>query len=118
MHFAGVPLLVWLALLAHPRRSGWLARFTRTGRNLYALGSNPESARFAGIGERAALAFVFILSGLLCGLVGVLWGARFGTVDAIIAPDLQPAVHLRRGGRRRQHLRRQRLGLWRGDRRR
>jgi ribose/xylose/arabinose/galactoside ABC-type transport system permease subunit len=31
---------------------------------------------------------VFILSGLLCGLVGVLWGARFGTVDAVIAPDL------------------------------
>ena len=29
-----------------------------------------------------------MLSGLLCGLVGVLWGARFGTVDAIIAPDL------------------------------
>jgi hypothetical protein len=22
----------------------------------------------------------------LCGLVGVLWGARFGTVDAVIAP--------------------------------
>ena len=31
---------------------------------------------------------MFILSGLLCGLVGVLWGARFGTVDAVIAPDL------------------------------
>jgi ribose/xylose/arabinose/galactoside ABC-type transport system permease subunit len=31
---------------------------------------------------------VFIVSGLLCGLVGVLWGARFGTVDAVIAPDL------------------------------
>ena len=31
---------------------------------------------------------MFILSGLLCGLVGVLWGARFGTVDAVIAPQL------------------------------
>ena len=26
--------------------------------------------------------------GCLCGSIGVLWGARFGTVDAIIAPDL------------------------------
>jgi ribose/xylose/arabinose/galactoside ABC-type transport system permease subunit len=26
---------------------------------------------------------------MLCGLAGVLWGARFGTVDAVIAPDLQ-----------------------------
>jgi ribose/xylose/arabinose/galactoside ABC-type transport system permease subunit len=31
---------------------------------------------------------LFVLSGLLCGLVGVLWGARFGTVDAVIAPEL------------------------------
>ena len=55
---------------------------------MYALGSNQESARFAGISERWHIALVFVLSGLLCGLVGVLWGARFGTVDAVIAPDL------------------------------
>jgi len=87
VHFAGVPLLVWLALL-FTIGFGLAARFTRTGRNLYALGSNQESARFAGISERWHIALVFILSGLLCGLVGVLWGARFGTVDAVIAPDL------------------------------
>jgi rhamnose transport system ATP-binding protein len=87
MHFAGVPLLVWLALL-FTIAFGLAARFTRIGRNLYALGSNQESARFAGINEQRHIALVFILSGLLCGLVGVLWGARFGTVDAVIAPDL------------------------------
>jgi rhamnose transport system ATP-binding protein len=84
---AGAPLLVWLALLLTVG-FGLAARFTRTGRNIYALGSNQESARFAGIGDRRYIALVFILSGLLCGLVGVLWGARFGTVDAVIAPDL------------------------------
>jgi rhamnose transport system ATP-binding protein len=87
VHFAGLPLLVWLALL-FTIGFGLAARFTRTGRNLYALGSNQESARFAGISERWHIALVFVLSGLLCGLVGVLWGARFGTVDAVIAPDL------------------------------
>src|SRR5260370_1001731 len=81
------PLLVWLAVLLTVG-IGLAARFTRTGRNLYALGSNQESARFAGISERLHIALVVILSGLLCGLVGVLWGARFGTVDAVIAPDL------------------------------
>jgi rhamnose transport system permease protein len=86
-HFAGVPLLVWLAVFLTVG-FGLAARFTRTGRNLYALGSNQESAHFAGIGERRHLALVFVLSGLLCGFVGVLWGARFGTVDAVIAPDL------------------------------
>jgi rhamnose transport system ATP-binding protein len=87
IHFAGVPLLVWLALLLTVA-FGLAARFTRTGRNLYALGSNQESARFVGINDRRHIALVFIVSGLLCGLVGVLWGARFGTVDAVIAPDL------------------------------
>ena len=86
-YFFGVPLLVWLAIL-FTVGFGLAARFTRTGRNLYALGSNQESARFAGINERRHIGLVFVLSGLLCGLVGVLWGARFGTVDAVIAPDL------------------------------
>jgi rhamnose transport system ATP-binding protein len=86
-HFAGVPVLVWLALL-FTIGFGLAARFTRIGRNIYALGSNQESAKFAGINERRHIALLFVLSGLLCGLVGVLWGARFGTVDAVIAPEL------------------------------
>jgi rhamnose transport system permease protein len=86
-HFAGVPALVWLALL-FTIGFGLAARFTRTGRNFYALGSNQESAKFSGINERRHIALLFVLSGLLCGLVGVLWGARFGTVDAVIAPEL------------------------------
>jgi rhamnose transport system ATP-binding protein len=86
-HFAGVPALVWLALL-FTVGFGLAARFTRAGRNIYALGSNQESAKFAGINDRRHIALLFVLSGLLCGLVGVLWGARFGTVDAVIAPEL------------------------------
>jgi rhamnose transport system permease protein len=88
IHILGLSLLVWLAI-GLTCALGWMARFTRFGRNLYALGSNPEGARFAGIAVRRHIAGVFILSGVLCGLVGVLWGARFGTVDAVIAPDLQ-----------------------------
>lgn len=83
----GVPMLVWLAL-ALTLLLGWAARNTRVGRNLYALGSNPEGARFVGIRDSWHIAGVFVLSGLLCGLAGVLWGARFGTVDAVLAPDM------------------------------
>ena len=91
IHVAGLPFLVWLAILL-TLLFGWLARYTRLGRNLYALGSNPQSARFAGLSETGGIAFVFILSGFLCGLVGVLWGARFGTVDAVIARGLNLEV--------------------------
>jgi rhamnose transport system permease protein len=86
-YFAGVPLMVWIAAIA-TAGFGWAARYTRTGRNLYALGSSPESARVTGINATWHLALVFLVSGLLCGLVGVLWGARYGTVDAVLAPDL------------------------------
>jgi len=86
-YVVGIPLLVWLALIITVV-IGLAARFTRTGRNLYALGSNPESARLLGISEARCVATVFLLSGFLSGLVGVLWGARFGTVDAVIAPQL------------------------------
>ena len=87
-HILGQSPLVWVAL-ALTVVLGWLARNTRTGRNVYAIGSNPEGAEFAGIGVRRHVALLFVLSGMLCGLTGVLWGARFGTVDAVIAPDLQ-----------------------------
>jgi rhamnose transport system permease protein len=87
-HIIGQSPLVWIAL-ALTFLLGWLARNTRTGRNVYAIGSNPEGAEFAGIGVRRHVALLFILSGMLSGLTGVLWGARFGTVDAVIAPDLQ-----------------------------
>ena len=87
IHVAGTPLLIWIAVLL-TLLFGWVARYTHIGRNIYALGSSPEGARFVGIKEGWYLAFVFVLSGALCGLVGVLWGARFGTVDAVIAPDL------------------------------
>lgn len=88
MHIGGQSPLVWTTL-ALVVILGWLARFTRTGRNVYAIGSNTEGAEFAGIGVRRHIAYLFVLSGGLCGLTGVLWGARFGTVDAVIAPDLQ-----------------------------
>jgi rhamnose transport system permease protein len=91
LHVGGMPFLVWLAL-ALTIFFGWMARNTRLGRNLYALGSSPQSARFAGISEARGVAFVFVLSGLLCGFVGVLWGARFGTVDAVIARGLNLEV--------------------------
>lgn len=87
IQLAGLPLLVWFALIV-TIVFALIMRYTRFGRNLYALGSNPENARIAGIDERWHLGMAFAICGLLCGLVGFLWGARFGTVDSTIAPEL------------------------------
>ncbi len=56
-------------------------RFTRRGRYIYALGSNPESARRAGINVRATILTVYGLSGLLAGVAGLLLTGRLGTAN-------------------------------------
>lgn len=50
---------------------------TRTGRDIYAVGSNPEAAQFAGIRKQRITFLVYVMSGVLCGLAGVLWASRF-----------------------------------------
>ena len=59
----------------------WLRDF-RAGRELYAIGSNPEGARLAGVRSERRVLAAFVLAGALAGLGGVLFTARFGTVDA------------------------------------
>jgi len=50
---------------------------TRTGRDIFAVGSNPEAAQFAGIRKQHIVFIVYLLSGLLSGLAAVLWASRF-----------------------------------------
>jgi rhamnose transport system permease protein len=77
----GVPILVWIALVVVLVVGQWLRDF-RAGRELYAIGSNPEGARLAGVRSDRRVLVAFVLAGALAGLGGVLFTARFGTVDA------------------------------------
>ncbi|MFD9075257.1 ABC transporter permease [Streptomyces lasiicapitis] len=52
------------------------------GRELYALGSNPEAARLAGIPLRRRILTAYTVCGALTGLAGALYLARFGKVDS------------------------------------
>ena len=87
----GIPALILFAA-AIALIFAYLLRSTRSGRQLYAIGSNPEAARLAGIRSTLLVFGAFALSGLLCGLAGVLWGARFATVDATAATGLELQV--------------------------
>jgi rhamnose transport system permease protein len=78
---AGVPILVIIALVVTLAVGQWLRDY-RTGRELYAIGSNPEGARLAGVRSDRRVLLAFVLAGALAGLGGVLFTARFGTVDA------------------------------------
>jgi rhamnose transport system permease protein len=79
--FAGVPILVLIAVVIVLGVGQWLRDY-RPGRELYAIGSNPEGARLAGLRADRRVLTAFVLAGALSGLGGVLFAARFGTVDA------------------------------------
>jgi rhamnose transport system permease protein len=87
----GIPALILFAA-AIALIFAYLLHSTRSGRQLYAIGSNPEAARLVGIRSTLLVFGAFLLSGLLCGLAGVLWGARFATVDATAATGLELQV--------------------------
>jgi rhamnose transport system permease protein len=54
-----------------------LLNHARAGRELYALGGNSSAARYVGIDEPRALMRVYCLTGLVSGLAGYLWVARY-----------------------------------------
>ena len=72
----GVPNLLLFAV-AVAAAVLYFLRYARAGRDIYAVGSNPDAARFAGIQTQRTVFLVYVLSGVLCGLAGVLWVSRF-----------------------------------------
>lgn len=54
---------------------------TRLGRQVYALGSNPEAAPLRGINVNQVTLIVFTISGALCGLAGIMYASRWGFVN-------------------------------------
>ena len=72
----GLPNMVIIALLVAVIVYYFL-NYTRTGRDIYAIGSNPDAAQFAGIRKQRITFLVYLISGLLSGLAAVLWVSRF-----------------------------------------
>ena len=57
-----------------------LLRRTRLGFSTRMIGSNIEAARYSGVPTRRVLALIYALSGLMCGVAGVVMLARFNSV--------------------------------------
>ena len=58
---------------------GVMLHATATGRSIYAMGASPEAALFAGIRVKRIKTLLFMASGLVCALAGVLWTFRLAT---------------------------------------
>lgn len=87
----GIPWLAWIALVVIVIATFYLRSY-RSGRELYAIGSDPEAARLSGIPTGRRVFGVFAINGALAGLAGVLYAARFGTLDATVGSGLELEV--------------------------
>ena len=80
----GVPVFVLIAV-AIVAIVGVSLRRLRIGRQVYAVGSNPEAATILGIRTGLVIFGAFAAAGLLAGVAGVMWGMYFGTINATAA---------------------------------
>lgn len=87
----GIPVLALVAAAVLAGLSVYLKQF-RGGREHYAIGSNPEAARLAGIRVDRRVMTGFMISGAIAGFAGALWLARFGTVDASTGKGIELQV--------------------------
>lgn len=87
----GVPLLILIAAAVVIAVAAWL-RWRPAGREVIALGNNPDAAVVAGIPQRRRLLQVYVLSGALAGLAGVLWVGRYAIAFTELAAGYELTV--------------------------
>jgi len=80
----GLTHLVWCAIAA-ALIAWYVTRHSRFGRELYAIGNHPVSAGHVGVPVRRRLFAVYAVSGLVAGLCGYLWVARYAVAFTEIA---------------------------------
>jgi rhamnose transport system permease protein len=80
----GITHLLWIAVIVIAVM-WYLARYTHFGRDLYAIGNQPNAANYIGIPTPRRLFWTYGLSGLMAGLCGYLWVARYAVAYTEIA---------------------------------
>ena len=80
-------LIVVLALIF-----GVVLHATPFGRSLYAIGANAQAAHFSGIRVARTKFWLYVASGAVSGLVGVLWTLRYSSARADNGAGLELAV--------------------------
>jgi rhamnose transport system permease protein len=87
----GINNLVWVALLIFIAAFYFL-KYTRTGRKVYAVGSNMEAARISGINVDHILVMVYTIMGTISGLSGVLWVSKYASAQGDTASGYEMTV--------------------------
>jgi inositol transport system permease protein len=84
-----VPVVIFLsfAVLAHIA-----LRYTRYGRQIYAVGGNPEAARLSGLNVRTVTTSVYVMMGFFAGLGAFVLAARLNSAEAVAGTGYELTV--------------------------
>lgn len=69
-----------------------LITYTRFGRRLYAVGSNPEAAEIGGLPSQRIVLLAFIMCGAMAGLGGFMFLVRYGDLTPAAAQGMELQV--------------------------
>ena len=84
----GIPVVTWV-MAAVFVTFGYLARFSRYGRHVYALGGNPAAVEALGVNTALLRIAVMASTGALAAFTGILVDARLGSGNANAASGLE-----------------------------
>lgn len=68
-----IPVLILISVVAVMTL---LAKITKFGRYVFAIGGNPEAAELSGINVQRVTMYIFMVMGILCGIAAVITTAR------------------------------------------
>lgn len=90
-NFFGINSLIWIAvsifLIAY-----FFLNYTRTGRRIYAVGSNYEASQISGTNVDNIQILVYTIMGGISGLSGILWVSRFASAQGDTAQGFEMNV--------------------------
>ena len=84
-----VPVIIFLAFAALAHIT---LRYTRYGRQVYAVGGNPEAARLSGLNVNRVIASVYVIMGFFAGLGSFVLAARLNSAEAVAGTGYELTV--------------------------
>lgn len=84
----GLPVPVWIFIIIAVV-AGFVLRMTAFGRAVYAVGSNTEAARLAGINVPVTLFAVYVISGVLAALTALIFVSRLTVGEPTAGTNLE-----------------------------
>ena len=87
----GIPTPVWVMVLCLAA-FGFVLNRTVFGRNVLAVGGNPDATRLAGVDVARTRIWIFAIQGVMCGIAGVLLASRITSGQPNAATGLELSV--------------------------